>query len=129
MNREVVAMPLIINKSEVIIKLEQDLEIYDKIFVLDNEAEFASSFIGWLKEYHCTKQIKIYLTGEAGDVGELPHYMMTQDEMNSILEFHRMYEFSDRICVFARNESYGNILNYVATGILSEEEVFEALLA
>ena len=39
-----------------------------------------------------------------------------------------MYDFSDKVDVIADSPQYASMLNYVKTGILSKEEMIEALL-
>ncbi len=49
-------------------------------------------------------------------------------DMADFLRFYKMYEFSDRICVLEETKQYGSLLNYLKTGLLSQEEYSEALL-
>ncbi len=42
-------------------------------------------------------------------------------------EFYRLYEYTDDICVLDDNPLYPGLLNYVKTGLLTEEELIEAL--
>ena len=49
----------------------------------------------------------------------------SNDEFISL--FHT-YEFSDRISVLERSSQYGTLFNYVKTGILTEQEMVDALL-
>ena len=39
-----------------------------------------------------------------------------------------MYDFSDRFYVLSNDSQHGVLLNYVKTGIMMQEDVFQALL-
>ena len=54
--------------------------------------------------------------------------VITKEYYNEINKLYRSYEFSDKIQMIVNSKQYGSILNYLSTGILSEEEFFEALL-
>ena len=42
--------------------------------------------------------------------------------------FYYLYEYSDNINVITDNPQYPTLLNYVKTGLLTEDEMLEALL-
>lgn len=44
------------------------------------------------------------------------------------LKYYYMYEYTDKVKLFADTEQFPTILNYVKTGLLSEDEMIEALL-
>ena len=48
--------------------------------------------------------------------------------MEDVLKIYRMYDFSDRILVISDSDQFGNMFNYVKNGLLSKEEMVEALL-
>ncbi len=41
---------------------------------------------------------------------------------------YRLYEYTDDICVLEDNPLYPGLINYVKTGMLTEEEMIQALL-
>lgn len=49
-------------------------------------------------------------------------------ELESVLDFYNLYDFSNKISVINESDQYGNMLNYVRSGVLSREEMVEALL-
>ncbi len=53
---------------------------------------------------------------------------VTAREMGEILDLYRSYEASDKLIFLGESENYGGLRNYVRSDILSEEEMFEALL-
>ena len=45
-----------------------------------------------------------------------------------LFDLYKTYEFTDKISLFFEREQYGGIMNLLKTGILSDEEVVEAIL-
>lgn len=60
--------------------------------------------------------------------GNHVYVTVSEKEMNEILEIYRSYESSDKLTMFADSRNYGTMWNYVDSGILTPEDVFEALL-
>ena len=56
------------------------------------------------------------------------HYI-SESETREILEIYYLYEFSNRIAVVAREQTFGSLWDYVATGLLTRKELVAALLA
>ena len=50
------------------------------------------------------------------------------DEFHELLKFYKSYDFSDKIVLVSENAQYGSLFNLVKTGILSKQEMVEALL-
>lgn len=53
---------------------------------------------------------------------------LSQDEMKDVLELYRLYDFSDKVYVISDYGDCGSLFNYVKTGILTEQEMVDALL-
>lgn len=53
---------------------------------------------------------------------------ITSSEMDRLMEYYLLYEFSDKIFVISDSIQYGTIFNYIETGILTNQEVAKALL-
>lgn len=43
-------------------------------------------------------------------------------------ELYLMYEFSDRFQILCRNECFGSLMNFLDTGLLTNEELMDVLL-
>lgn len=54
--------------------------------------------------------------------------LLTREEYYSIQRIFEMYEFSDHISMLYNSNLYPVLFNYIKIGIMTEEEVFEALL-
>lgn len=50
------------------------------------------------------------------------------DKCKNLTDLYYTYEFSDRIRVIGVNRQHGSLMNYVANGLLTEQEVFESIL-
>lgn len=53
---------------------------------------------------------------------------LTRQEYSDILNLYLMYEFSDRVHIISESSQYAGMMNYVYTGMLTEKELFAALL-
>jgi hypothetical protein len=48
--------------------------------------------------------------------------------IQKVIEVHNLYDFSDKISIVTRCNQYGSIMNYVKNGILTKNEMIDALL-
>ncbi len=113
-------------------KLEKYLEEYSSIIIFDDRNEEISRyklafFESDLKAY---EQKKILIMGLKNDVdtAKKEYKIITEQEYSSILQLYRMYEFTDKLRIVSHFLQFGSMLNYLSTGIITEEEYFEALL-
>lgn len=53
---------------------------------------------------------------------------VTETEAKELCHLHHMYEFSDRFLTIPETDTYGGLFNFVDTGLLQMDEVWEALL-
>ena len=49
-------------------------------------------------------------------------------EMHDILRYYLLYEFTDKMIVISDNLQYPSMFNYIQQGLLTEEELVDALL-
>ena len=59
------------------------------------------------------------------------HIYMTvmEEEMKVLLDVYRSYEASDHLVLLSDSRVYGSMWNYVSNGLLSIEDMFDAMLA
>lgn len=50
------------------------------------------------------------------------------EQLNQFKKYYYLYEYSDKIQLIVDNPQYPSMLNYVKTGLLTEEEMIQALL-
>ena len=55
-------------------------------------------------------------------------YALSDADMEAFDKYFRMYEYTDDITVLDDDPLYPGLVNYVKTGILTEDEMIEALL-
>ena len=61
--------------------------------------------------------------------GNHEYITVSEKQMKQLLGIYRCYEPSDKLVLLSDSRNYGNTWNYVNTGIISIEDVFEAMLA
>lgn len=54
--------------------------------------------------------------------------LLAREQMDRILRLYHLYEFSDKITVLSEDIQFANMINYVKVGLLTPEEMVEALL-
>lgn len=52
---------------------------------------------------------------------------ISDEERDTIMRIYYMYDFSDRFQIISDNPQYGGLLNYVKTGFMTWEDIFEIL--
>jgi len=118
-------------KAKIIIELEKDLMQYDSVLLcIPNDVD---SVLERLFDLSIFKQseanFKVYIPSSFDMYVKENVRVVSGQEMNIILEYYRMYEFTDRLKILGENKQFGGLVNYLKNGILTEEEVFEAILS
>ena len=54
-------------------------------------------------------------------------HKLSKEEQEKYKRLYHLYEYTDDICVLEDNPLYPSLLNYVKTGLLTDEELNEAL--
>lgn len=54
--------------------------------------------------------------------------LISRKQLDNVLQLYRLYDFSDRVITVSDNFQYGSLYNYMKTGIITKEEMIEALL-
>lgn len=58
---------------------------------------------------------------------ELSKYV-SKEIIDKAIDIYRMYDFSDKVFVISDSDQYGSMFNYLKTGILTKQEMVDALL-
>ena len=58
---------------------------------------------------------------------ELSKYV-SKEIIDKAIDIYRMYDFSDKVFVISDSDQYGSMFNYSKTGILTKQEMVDALL-
>lgn len=56
------------------------------------------------------------------------YYQLNAEELDAIRRIYFMYDFSDHFRILSDSQQYGGLLDYVKTGIMTMEEVFQTVL-
>ena len=114
---------------EITDKLKRYLSDYDLVVLVmeDDGVNGIADRMSHSKAASQTQKRVLFLSSQ--DAGQSENYSkISNDEVSALLEIYRMYDFSDHFCVLSRSKRYGGLFNYVDTGQLTEEELFEAVL-
>ena len=115
-------------------ELERDIEKYDKIILIGERGERARR---WLEAFYQSETVRHterkILMLSVMNVHELSKsnvcvQSVSEAEARELCRLHHMYEFSDRFVTIPETKAYGGLFNFVDTGLLQMDEVWEALL-
>ncbi len=113
-------------------KIEQAIETYEKIFLFNCRdkqiAKLAEDFCRNISCKNLTRKILVMSNAGFPDEKITDYKQLSEEEYNHLYKLYSMYEFSDRVQIITEESQYGSLQNYVKTGLLTEEEMFEALL-
>ncbi|WP_029199518.1 hypothetical protein [Oribacterium sp. NK2B42] len=71
--------------------------------------------------------VEIWQSIEEKPNSELSKFI-SREIVNKAIYIYRMYDFSDKVFVISDSDQYGTMFNYVKTGILTKQEMIDALL-
>ncbi|HBA49320.1 MAG TPA: hypothetical protein DCZ91_16310 [Lachnospiraceae bacterium] len=114
-----------------ILAIEKALEEFDKVILIDNKLHdwrMTGAFYDEDNFKETDKKVLILSEAEEKRVGNIEWQSISEREAREILEIYYLYEFSNRIAVVDREQAFGSLWDYVATGLLTEEELVEAIL-
>uniref|UniRef100_UPI0040578560 hypothetical protein n=1 Tax=Agathobacter sp. TaxID=2021311 RepID=UPI0040578560 len=109
--------------------ITKQMEIYDKIFLVEKNTE--NIFIQFLNSdiLNASEKKILLISPEEMDISPaVDFHRVTESQFKGLKSLYYMYEFSNRFQILAGSSQWGNLLNYLDTGILDTEEVFQALL-
>ena len=121
---------IVVCKKPILAELEKDLEQYDDIYLVGKGIDLskvanAEGRVGRRLMFYIPEE----LFGNGADAGVRSFRMISSEEEAAALEIYRMYEFSDKFHLLSDDDTnYGCIHNYVRSGVLTEEEAYEAML-
>lgn len=112
-------------------KIENYVNEYDSVFVLGAGIPESGEFFEAVSRQTAKKILLLVKGPEADGIPECGAEIQTisEEEYCDIEELYYMYEFSDRIHLLTDTAQYGSLGNYMATGLLTENETFAALLS
>lgn len=115
------------NDIEIREKLNTSITSGNKVIILDYDR---LDIIRLLCEVLVSKNIsnvEIWQSIEEKPNNELSKFI-SRESVNKAIYIYRMYDFSDKVFVISDSDQYGTMFNYMKTGILTKQELIEALL-
>ena len=113
--------------------LEHYLKKYDLTILIDAEDSNKLADLICNSKAMAGTSKRVVIISKAGyptKPGNHIYVTVSEKEMKSYLEIYRSYESSDKLVLLSdRNANYGSMFNYVNAGILTTEEMVEAVLA
>lgn len=115
-------------------KINSSLERFERIFLVldsgDDEEDLAYDFCSSKALKETTKKILILSDKDIPYRKNLNCQIqrLNGKEIDMIRQIYFMYDFSDRFEVLSNNPQYGGLLNYVKTGDMTMEAVFQTIL-
>lgn len=118
---------------EMLKDLRKYITQYDKIVWIEDSNHRLSELV---RDFCNSKAVRTYtnrlliLSIELLEVSNanVDYRMLRLEEQEMLRTYYKMYEFSDCLIHLSSNDLYGGLCNYVDTGWLSQEEVFEVIL-
>ena len=133
-------MPVNVTKSEIICQVENLINAGTKIIIYDRCDHDDWELLRLLCEKLSKREpdghdIELWCREEERALNDLPAgntytflRKVPSEQMNEVLNLYRLYDFSDKVTVITESEQYGSLFNYVKTGLLTVQEMVDALL-
>lgn len=109
------------------------LQKYDLVLLIMNGSDTAKNLTeNFLKSKALEKTSKKVLVLSDQNVPYVNTYnqyhQLSAEELDAIQKIYFMYDFSDHFRVLSDSRQYGGLLDYVKTGIMTMEDVFQTFL-
>lgn len=122
-------------KREIIEALEKDLMEYENVVLCvgekgDNIFQLFCKLDAYIASKDGGSETRFYIPASFAAEQEASRgnwRIISEKESSEILEYYRMYEFSNHLKVIEDNHQFGRLMNYTETGILTEREFLEAV--
>lgn len=92
------------------------------------QLDVSDSFVSKIGDYLDKKRRKDILLIKQNKIKEKYNNGVNDSDLEKLFKLYRIYEFSDRVILISKEKNYGDLFNYVNTGLISEREMLEALL-
>lgn len=120
-------MSVIVYKSEIICQLEKQINDGKRLLIFD--CQDVSLFLLFCEgiEKRNLSNIEMWHSLEVLTEHGFSR-RITAKQMDEVLEIYRLYDFSDKVAVISEGVQYGSLFSYVRNGILTAEEMVDAIL-
>ena len=118
--------------DKIISVLEKKLEVCDLVILMDKswEDRFGKAFFSSSSLEKTDKHLAFFSTVDLSVmIKDQVYISVSENDLKTLIDLYRSYDCSDKLMYLTRSANYADIVNYVDTGVITEEEMFEALLA
>lgn len=120
-------MSVIVYKSKIICQLEKQINDGKRLLIFDcQDVGFFLLFCEEIEKRNLSN-IEIWHSLEVLTAHGFSR-RITAKQMDEVLEIYRLYDFSDKVVVISEGVQYGSLFSYVRNGILTAEEMVDAIL-
>lgn len=119
-----------IDNNQILEIIKKCINEYDRVYLLKNTDCVNKTFFRLLSGEKNKKNLLLVKDMVQNDISEceIDIQVMSYEEYCGIEQMYYMYEFSDHIHMLADDTPYSSLINYISSGILTEEEAFMALI-
>ena len=108
-------------------KLNTSITLGSKVIVFDYDSLDVLQLLSKGLVSKNISHVEIWQSIDETSNSELSRYVL-KEVVDKVLNIYRMYDFSDKVFVISDSDQYGSLFNYVKTGILTKQEMVDALL-
>ena len=112
-------------KTDIICKLEKEIKNGKRIIIINHQVD--REFRDLIKRIKSDLNLEVWCCNNGAKIDNACK-SLSRKEIDEIISVHRIYDFSDKIIFISDSTQYGTLFNYVKTGILTEQEMVDALL-
>lgn len=114
-------------------KIDKLLQKFDRVLVIINGNGIAENLTENFLQSEALQKTskKMFILSDQSISDTMAHHQYAQldaEEVDAIRRIYFTYDFSDHFYILSDSPQYGGLLNYVKTGIMTMEEVFETIL-
>lgn len=117
-------------ETEIVARLQRYLNKEDMVILIDTDGSNPLTEIlcrSEIPEKSWKRAVILSAANFPRKPGRHSYQTVSEKEMNMLLKLYRLYEASDKLFLLSDSKNYGSIWNYVNSGLISEEEMLEAL--
>lgn len=116
-----------IKKTDAIFLLENTIKNGNKVIVFDVDDKEVLSLLYESLQKNKMMNIEVWHCNDES-IKDKRIRIISKQEINEIMYLYHLYDFSDKIIVISSSDQYASMYNYIKTGILTRQEMVDALL-
>ncbi len=110
--------------------IEKTLKEFDRIILIDrlSDSWLTDAFYDEVNYKEIDKKVLILSELADKQIHNIVWRYIGEKEAKEIIELYHLYEYSNRIDILEQGQSFGSLLDYISTGLLTKEEMIAAIL-